>query len=134
MVTADWSTLVWVQVRSPIPYSLGAGWVPKAVPTGDPTCTQASVVQSAATIRGCGQQLHGTQRVQPSQLTRGGLENPAFWELTIIIIYIQSLDYETSVDVWSMTIGSPNQRWWIFHGNYVRPYTQNLPYLVSSYF
>ncbi len=35
------------------------------------TCTQASVVQSAATICGCGQQLPGTQRVQPSLLTKG---------------------------------------------------------------
>ena len=34
MVTADWSTLAWVQVGSPIPYSLGAGWVPKAVQVG----------------------------------------------------------------------------------------------------
>ena len=44
---------------------------------GDPTCTQASVDQSAVTICGCGQQLSGTQRVQPSQLTRGesGLKN-----------------------------------------------------------
>ena len=39
---------------------------------GDPTCTQATVNQSAVTICGCRQQLPGTQQVQSSLLTRGG--------------------------------------------------------------
>ncbi len=57
---------------------VSAGWVPcwqylglSTLPGGDPTCTQASVDQSAVTICGCGKQLPGTQRVRPSQLTRG---------------------------------------------------------------
>ncbi len=51
MVEADWTNLptMYVQVGS-----------------------QASVDQSADSICGCGQQLPGTQRVQPSQLTSAG--------------------------------------------------------------
>ncbi len=37
----------------------------------DPSCTRASADQSAVTICGCGQQLPGTQQVQPTLLTRG---------------------------------------------------------------
>ena len=48
-----------------------ANWGPNLHWLGDPTCTQASVVQSVATIYGCGRQLPGTQQVHPSQLTRG---------------------------------------------------------------
>ena len=47
MVTADWSTLAWVQLGSPIPYSFGAGWVPKAVQVGsqqDRQCNNTSAV------------------------------------------------------------------------------------------
>ena len=54
----------------------GSCWPHPQMVTADwSTCTQAGVVQSAATICGCGQQLTGTQQVQPSQLTRGAMDS-----------------------------------------------------------
>ena len=112
MVTADWSPLAWVQVVSPIPYSLGAGWVPKAVqvgsqqdlrsnflvilPTGDPTCTDLETQPAhrytdkccsiSCHICGCGQQLPGTQWVQPSLLTRGVIPSCPMHYIRLLIL------------------------------------------------
>ncbi len=57
MVAADWTILACVQVGPPSQCMLGPQLAPKLQGIGDPTCTQASVDQSAVTISGCGQQL-----------------------------------------------------------------------------
>ncbi len=62
MVAADWTTLAYHIL----------------VPSPANACFLGSVDQSVVTICGCGQQLLGTQQVQPSQLTRGEMREVGF--------------------------------------------------------